>query len=273
MDNRPGCWDRITGNIFSFFSLVVGVLATVVLSFNFVSEIEFLRFMLGLLILLAAAELIDKNIKLNRIHTSIGNSFEKTQVAIQSEFKAAFFGKRLLGEKDVVEGLDNLNRSDLYKELRALVYASPKSPDALARKIASLFKERRRAGIHVAFTAIVAMDFSDPSAMTLLSQVTDKMKFYRGVEEMIDFKVLDMRPPLGTDIVTVDDKHLVINLADTSGRDIVYKAIVIENQRDVVGDITTWFDKYVLPKAVSVDQAEAIINSISNNALNGASDK
>lgn len=59
--------------------------------------------------------------------------------------------------------------------------------------------------------------------------------------------------------MTVDHKHLVINIAYDEDGDVIYKAIVFEDQEDTVLSVISWFDTQVIPNTVNLEEVKKTV--------------
>lgn len=163
-------------------------------------------------------------------------------------------GKYLMGENEVIDYMDYLLKRDLRQQLRAVIYGAVKSPEPLGDKIAICLHDLKSKGIYVKYTVIFVLH---PSTISpgFFAVINDRLTIYDelDIHDRLELRILLSDKPAGIDFVTVDNKHLILTIADVIGNDLIYKAIMMENQAEMVANFTSWFDKTLYAQSNLLD--------------------
>jgi len=165
-----------------------------------------------------------------------------------------FMGKYLEGEFDVITYLDYLHRLDLKEIMRSVVYGAIKSPERLGELLVGYIAEQKRMQKLIIFKVVLVLP-PDVINDVFLKSVDERLETYRkhDVLDRLDLRILLSNQPVGMDVVTVDDKHLILTLADQIGQNRIYKATIVKNLPSTVRTINYWFDTAVVPQSIPFD--------------------
>ncbi len=136
--------------------------------------------------------------------------------------------------------------------VRSVVYAnSPKAPDSWNEKVADILKAKSDAGMPAQFDIVINMNPDDFNASFM--EATDRrFKIFqdRGADIYFHRYIQFMEKTIGLDCLIVDNKHLIVSFPTIlSNR--TQKAILFENQEELVSQFINWFNSYAMFEAMS----------------------
>ena len=136
--------------------------------------------------------------------------------------------------------------------VRSVVYAnSPKAPDSWNEKVADILKAKSDAGMPAQFDIVINMNPDDFNASFM--EATDRrFKIFQdqGADIYFHRYIQFMEKTIGLDCLIVDNKHLIVSFPTIlSNR--TQKAILFENQEELVSQFINWFNSYAMFEAMS----------------------
>jgi hypothetical protein len=102
----------------------------------------------------------------------------------------------------------------------------------------------------VAYDAVLALDASDSNETLLkrglawLGRLEDS-----DVADCANLYVFDMRPPVGFELLIVDDMHVVIGFTTLHRESDLQTGLLFENSPEVARDFSDWLQRLVLPRS------------------------
>ncbi len=144
------------------------------------------------------------------------------------------------------------------RSIKGLVFVrAPKAPPYWAEAVNNRLKESSKAGNPVYFQVVLAADFAqlEKNRSQFLRGVEERQKIYSrgGVGELVSRFLLDMNPPIGFDILIVDESHVTIGFTTVSGHKELQASILFEDRPEIASQFNSWFEQFILPPAVKYE--------------------
>lgn len=159
-----------------------------------------------------------------------------------------FAQSHLVGEDSILREIERLC-SGAHGIIRGYLVGGVKSATSWTETVAKRLREAKDLGNTVTFRSVIAVNLEQlPS--TFVNDIDERAKIYEelGVQGQTELYLLDQRPPVGIDFVTIDDRSLMLILPPPIGenKNQVYRAIAFENREDLVRDYVQYFDNSIM---------------------------
>jgi hypothetical protein len=164
---------------------------------------------------------------------------------------SATIGSQLRGY-DVIytAGTDLCKRAD--RSIKTLTLAqSMKAPpsffDTLLKRLVYAKSIRKP----VAYDAALALDLSQPNEVLLHRGLAWQRRLEdSGVADCATLYIFDMRPPVGFELLVVDEMHAIIGFTMLHKEADLQTALLFEDSPEVARDFSDWLQRLVFPKSV-----------------------
>jgi len=157
-------------------------------------------------------------------------------------------GKHLRGSNEIYGASIRL-LNEVQNQIRAIIYTNvPRAPEKWLETIIRRLKETKRSGSFARFVQVFALDINQISD-EFNEKINQRIRLYEknGVGNLVSISLVDMKSPVGFDVLILDRNHVLIGFTKFSGADQLQSAILFENQPHIADEFADWFDKVILP--------------------------
>jgi hypothetical protein len=186
-------------------------------------------------------------------------SFENAWKEIEENYKSTYLTSTAhnVGRDRVYELAGNLMQ-DMQSELRAYVVGSAKSPEVWTEDAIKRIKELKEQGKIVRYQAVIGVDanLTPHQAINMKEEIDKRLKKYHaeGIGDQIQLAIIEMQPPLGSDIFIIEDRHVMISLPILANETELQQATVLKNEVAAAKAYIRWFTNEVWRIAVPYDR-------------------
>ncbi len=136
----------------------------------------------------------------------------------------------------------------------AMLSSSSKPPTEFFDAVAGRLKKAKQTGTPIQFDRVVAMNFLEIEE-SFASQVDSRNEVFKKhrVHDCIELRLLDLRPPLGFDLLIIDKKHMILGFPTSASLNFMQNAILFENQPQMIEKFVDWFDRVIMRQAIKYE--------------------
>jgi hypothetical protein len=164
-------------------------------------------------------------------------------------------GQRLIGAEEIYGTAIRLS-STATESIRSYTTGnSIKTPVNWAKSVSTHLQTAKRIGNRLNYETVIALDFEDlPS--NFINNMNERFNYYerKGIRERVSLNLLNMKPPIGLDLVIFDRNHVMLGFTPAKGEEQLMIAILFEHQPKIAIDFADWFDKVALPKSIDYQE-------------------
>lgn len=137
------------------------------------------------------------------------------------------------------------------KHVRTLIIDRT-APEQWREALSERLRESKEANKPIKFQVVVALSLKKiPS--NFVEEFEQRVEIYRekGVEQLMTRRILDLNPPLGFDLLIIDDQHVFIGIPSVADEQVLSRALVFENQNKLASELVDWYDHMLVRSTVT----------------------
>jgi len=142
------------------------------------------------------------------------------------------------------------------KHVRTLIIGRT-APEQWRTALSERLRESKEAKKPIKFQVVVALSLKDipPNFVEEFEQRLDTYR-EKGVEHLMTRRILDLNPPLGFDLLIVDDQHVFIGIPSVADEQMLSRALVFENQNKLASELVDWYDQVLVRSTVTYEDVK-----------------
>jgi len=140
------------------------------------------------------------------------------------------------------------------KHVRTLIIGRA-APEQWRTALSERLRESKEANKPIKFQVVVALSFKKMQP-NFVEEIEQRLETYRekGVEHLVTRRILDLNPPLGFDLLIVDDQHVFIGIPSVADEQVLSRALIFENQNKLATELVDWYDHVLVRSTVTFDE-------------------
>jgi len=165
---------------------------------------------------------------------------------LQNHLESSGHSRALEGGREVyAETLPLVERAE--SKIQSVIFGiGPKAPPEWAQGVAARLRRAKKEGHPVKYEALVATDF-DGIDGDFIKRLEKRRDLYQegGVGHLAPLNMLNMKPPLGLDIMVVDARFVAIAFAPHGGEK-VHHGLILYDHPKLAAAFSGWIDEQLL---------------------------
>ena len=158
------------------------------------------------------------------------------------------------------EGHDDVYRAAIrlcttaQKHVRTLIIGRT-APEQWRTALSERMRESKEANKPIKFQVVVALSL-EKIQPDFVEEVKQRLEKYRekGVEHLMTLRIFDSNPPLGFDLLIIDDQHVFIGIPSVADEQVLSRALVFENQNKLASELVDWYDQVLVRSTVTFNE-------------------
>jgi hypothetical protein len=140
------------------------------------------------------------------------------------------------------------------KHIRTLIIGRT-APEQWRAALTERLRESKEANKPIKFQVVVALSLKkiQPNFVEEFEQRLEKYR-EKGVEHLTTRRILDLNPPVGFDLLIVDDQHVFMGIPSVADEQLLSRALVFENQNKLASELVDWYDQVLVRSTVTFEE-------------------